>query len=221
LSSVEREIKLRLADEASWLRLQAVLGDPSASLDQVNVYLDTPSLEVAGRRGMLRLRGQDGVWSLTWKRGLRMERGYFEALEVECPLDEAAGQCPDLSVLEHLPPVRALRADGIAEPLALRGEVRNLRQRYPLTDCAVLELDRTTFPGGRVEFEVEVETLHPEQVTALLEDLARRAGVVLLVQDRTKYERFLEATLDPLPGVSTERQPKATVGGGFRATGSA
>ncbi len=198
---MEREVKLRLADEASWQRLQAVLGDPSASLDQVNLYLDTPSLEVAGRRGMLRLRRQDGTWSLTWKRGLRMEQGYFEALEVECPLDEAAGQCPDLAALEHLPPVRSLRADGVAGPLALQGEVRNLRQRYPLTDGSVLELDRTTFPGGRVDFEVEVETMHPEQVTSLLEDLARRAGVVLQAQDRTKYERFLEANLDPLPGV--------------------
>ena len=38
-----------------------------------------------------------------------------------------------------------------------------------------------------------METLQPDRVRVLVEDLASRAGVPLAVQEQTKYERFLEA----------------------------
>jgi len=193
VSGVERELKLRLPDEAAWRRFRDSLGPPGACLEQINLYLDTPELEVAACRGMLRLRRQEGDWSVTYKRGLQVERGYFEALEVESPWPASPGPAPDPAGLEHLPPLQALRAEGIRGALAVRGEVRNLRLRYPLPDGDVLELDRTTFPGGRVDFEVEVETLQPQRVLLTLEELARRAGVALHIQEQTKYERFLEA----------------------------
>lgn len=193
---MERELKFRLAGEADWRRLEAVLGPPSARLEQVNTYLDTPGREVAAGRAMLRLRSEDGRKAMTYKRGVRVEGGYFEARETESALGEEEWSrlgAGDLAGLEDLPPLKALRADGVSGPLASCGEVRNLRQRFPLPTGDHLELDRTEFPNGRTDFEIEVETLQPEAVRALVEELAARAGVPLAIQEQTKYERFLEA----------------------------
>ena len=192
---MERELKFRLDGEAAWRALLGALGNPREALEQVNLYLETPARGVLGARAMLRLRCEGGAWTFTYKRGVRVEGGYFQAREVEVPLPAGPWDPPDgraLEALEELPPLQALRAEGIEGPLALRGRVRNLRQRFPLPNGDVLELDRTFLPSGRQAFEVEVETLRPEEARALLGELAGRAGVVLHVQERTKYERFLE-----------------------------
>lgn len=191
---MERELKFQLRDEAAWRALQVVLGAPAGRLEQVNAYLDTPDRRVAARREMVRLRRENGDRVLTYKQGVRVEDGYFEAREFEAPVSEdewdrvLAGD-----ELQHLEPLTVLRASIGPGPLQVTGEVRNLRTRFPLPNGDVLELDRTEFPGGRVDHEVEVETADPDEVRDLLEDLAERAGVRLEVQTRTKYERFLEA----------------------------
>lgn len=196
----EQELKFRLRGESDWARLQEVLGPPAQRLEQVNTYLDTPDRAVAGGRGMVRLRSENGERVLTFKRGVRVEGGYFEAREVEVPLGEAEwerARAGDLEALEALEPLRALRDSGVRGPLAPSGEVRNLRQRFPLPSGEVLELDRTLFPNGREDFEIEVETRRPEEIRREVQALAERAGIELEVQRRTKYERFLEALTSP------------------------
>lgn len=196
MSGLERELKLRLQDGEAAGLLARVLGEPFEIVEQLNVYLDTRARQVASSRSMVRLRREGGRWSLTYKRGLRVQAGYFEAREVEVPL--AALPQTDwselgLSGLEDLAPLEALRADGVPGELAISGEVHNRRSRYRLSQGEVLELDRTRFPDGRVDWEVEVETRRPDEVRGLLADLAQRAGILFEEQDKTKYERFLEA----------------------------
>lgn len=196
LSPFERELKFRLRDEGDWRAVQQVLGAPAGRLEQVNAYLDTADGRVAERREMVRLRRENDARVLTYKQGVRAEDGYFEAREFEAPItaEEWERLLGGREVgLEHLEPLTVLRSSVGLGPLRVTGEVRNLRLRYPLANGDVLELDRTEFPGGRLDFEIEVETAHPEEVRSLLEDLAGRAGVPLEVQTRTKYERFLEA----------------------------
>jgi uncharacterized protein YjbK len=196
VSQVERELKMRLQGAQAARRLGTVLGVPLATIDQVNLYLETADRQVASGRRMVRLRREGGRWILTYKRGLQVQAGYFEAREVEavlCAGPEADWSQADLPALEQLAPLQALRADGVAGNLSICGEVHNLRARYRLSNGDILELDRTRFPGGREDWEVEVETRRPEEVRALLAGLSDQAGVALEEQRQTKYERFLEA----------------------------
>jgi len=196
MSGLERELKLRLEGAEAAQRLGNVLGVPFETVQQVNLYLETTRHQVASGRCMVRLRCEAGRWSLTYKRGLRVQAGYFEAREVEAVLPDCLKghwSEADLPALEQLPPLQALRADGVAGNLSISGEVHNLRARFRLSNGDILELDRTRFPGDRVDWEVEVETRKPDEVRALLAGLAEEAGVVLQEQRQTKYERFLEA----------------------------
>lgn len=196
MSQIECELKMRLPGGQAARRLGTVLGVPLATIDQVNLYLETADRQVASGRRMVRLRREGGRWILTYKRGLQVQAGYFEAREVEavlCANPEAGWSQADLPGLEPLAPLRALRADGVVGDLSVSGEVHNLRARYRLSNGDILELDRTRFPGGREDWEVEVETPRPEEVRALLAGLADQAGVALEEQRQTKYERFLEA----------------------------
>jgi uncharacterized protein YjbK len=196
VSQIECELKMRLPGEQAARRLGTVLGAPLATVEQVNLYLETADGQVASGPSMVRLRREEGRWTLTYKRGLQVQAGYFEAREVEALLDaspEAEWSEADLPGLESLAPLRALRADGVPGELSVLGEVYNLRASYRLSNGDILELDRTRFPGGREDWEVEVETRRPEEVRALLADLFDRVGVALEEQRQTKYERFLEA----------------------------
>ncbi len=196
MSELERELKLRLDGAEAARRLGRVLGVPFETVEQVNLYLETADRQVAAGRSMVRLRREEGRWILTYKRGLRVQAGYFEAREVEAVLPagpKTRWSEADLPRLEQLAPLLALRADGVAGGLSVSGQVHNLRVRHRLSNGDILELDRTRFPGDRVDWEVEVETRRPEEVRVLLAGLAEEAGVVLEEQQQTKYERFLEA----------------------------
>ena len=70
------------------------------------------------------------------------------------------------------------------------GRLCNLRRRYFSGDL-VVEVDRSDFPEGRVEWEVELEnaTDHPEAVQQLI-DLMDRWGVRHEPQTSTKSARL-------------------------------
>lgn len=192
---MERELKFRLRGEEDWRAVQRLLGEPAARLEQENVYLDTAEGSVESRREMVRLRREGGARVLTYKQGVRVEDGYFEAREFEAPVTAEQWRLlleGSEEALEGLAPLRELRAAVGRGALRSTGRVRNLRLCYPLSQGEKLELDRTEFPGGRVDFEIEVETSDPERVRLELHGLAARAGFPLEVQTRTKYERFLE-----------------------------
>ncbi|HXE72503.1 MAG TPA: CYTH domain-containing protein [Candidatus Nitrosotenuis sp.] len=193
--STERELKYRLAGPADYQALLTELGRPCAQALQVNVYFEAPDGRIEAARSVLRLRCEGEARLLTYKRGLSQEEGYFQAREVEEEVDPATAErllAGDLSEdLWALSPLAALARDLGRCPLHVRGRTENLRLRFPLPGGDFLELDRTVFPGGQVEFEVEVETRQPDQVRAWLEGLWARTGVVVEPQTRTKYERFL------------------------------
>jgi hypothetical protein len=54
-----------------------------------------------------------------------------------------------------------------------------------------LEVDRTLFPNGRVDAEIEVETEAHDRARELLQAFAARYGFDLTPQTLGKYSRFL------------------------------
>lgn len=107
-------------------------------------------------------------------------------------MDEPLWQALASGLLPELPlePLERLRHDfpGVERMVPL-GQVQNLRIRYPLPTGDTAELDRTEFPGGGLDYELEVETEQPEEVERYLQSL----GVPLEPQSKTKFRRFLEA----------------------------
>lgn len=189
--AIERELKYQL-DEARYDRLKVALGQSARVKQQVNLYLDTPGRELCSAHGALRLRREGERLYLTYKRGLAQTGSFFEIREIETEVSQeqwnqlAGGKLPD----GPLEPIDRLKHDfPHVQSLVSLGQVENLRLCYPLPTGEVAELDRTVFPGGGVDYELEVETESPEVVERHLETL----GVPLTPQSKTKFRRFLEA----------------------------
>ena len=56
----------------------------------------------------------------------------------------------------------------------------------------LLEVDRTTFPDGSVDAEVEIETIDLDGARHAVEAVAAKAGVELFDQIKGKHRRFRE-----------------------------
>ena len=79
----------------------------------------------------------------------------------------------------------------MVSPGQIMARIRNERRRIPY-ESFLLEVDRTRYPDGTVEVEVEVETEDIEGARATVEAVARLVNVRLVEQPKTKYRRFLE-----------------------------
>ena len=198
----ERELKLALEDPSALDRLLAALPEPSEVVEQTNRYFVDPDGLLQRARLMVRVREERDVSTgallrviLTLKERARVVDGYFEAQEHEAPLDPASwdpirrGEASLLDLdTDALAPLRSLPLVGVLEG----ARMTNVRHRVSL-DGFCLEVDRTTFPGDRVEAEVEVETDQPERARALLLGVARDAGVELRPQSMGKFTRLQRA----------------------------
>jgi uncharacterized protein YjbK len=188
---LEQELKFSLVGRDEFERVLARLGPPQAVVDQVNHYFSASAGQVSPD-WVLRVRREDELHELTLKLGRSQRQGYFESVEVNCPLDpEQAAHLLTTDLwspeLWDLPPLLRLRQEFELDRLVLLGSVQNLRHRCPQQGW-VAELDITTFPGGRIDYELEVETSQVELVQQALQPLSD----LLTVQAKTKFRRFLE-----------------------------
>lgn len=202
--SVEREFKLCLPDEASCLSLLArltALGAAAAHpVRQVNHFFDTPGRSLRRAGLTLRLREENGSFRLTLKGPEFVREGALTVRpEEELPLGAgearallSGGRSP-LDVLvrkAETPFALGYRARELAGNAKLEhcGSFENQRQRVgPLSPPRiasgaplVFELDRTSFPGGRVERELEVEVpmgVPVEEVRTILGELFEHVGI--------------------------------------------
>ncbi len=200
--SVEVELKLGLDDPSSLGALLAVLPEPETVREQRNVYLEDPGAVLAEARVMVRVREAWDVTVdpprlakivMTIKRRTAVQAGVFTAEEREQAVPVQAWRAFERGErgLVDLagPAMDWLRANHPVRALSVLGEMTNRRHEIH-ADGLVLEVDRTTFPGGQVEVEVECETLDVDKARAVIEGAARDAGVTLFEQRAGKFERF-------------------------------
>lgn len=199
MSSREVELKLQLVREEDYATLCARLPDFRVERTQRNVYYDTPERLLRDRRILLRVRVEDDRAWLTVKHAPTIERdGLFEVPEDEEPLEFALAlhllaQEQTLDSVSH-PVLERLRAE-VGDLVALLpwGQLVNHRRRYRISADWIVDVDRTEFPGGVVETEVELEGADPRAGLQLLQPYLR--GLETVPQLRPKSER-LRAYLD-------------------------
>jgi uncharacterized protein YjbK len=211
----EVEIKRLLAAADAAERLIDALGAPvRAEKRQVNHIFDTNDGSFSRERYMLRLRtegtsailtakGPDRAVSATTTSRMEAEA----AVDPELVDDLLAGAVDALSLLRGCVPDEAY-ADlwsGLEEArggraLRAAGSFENLRRVVDVTlpngRRLTVEVDRTDFPGGRTDNEVEIEVCDEAavvaEVEAWLDDLTRKAGIETATSS-PKLSRFYEA----------------------------
>ncbi|MGE3166074.1 MAG: CYTH domain-containing protein [Planctomycetota bacterium] len=193
---LEVELKLQLVSSEDYVTLCARLPSFLGEQVQRNVYFDVPGGRLRQARVLLRLRVEGPRAWLTVKYAPTIEDdGLFAVPEDEEPLSTEvaarvlAGEVPlddvDSIVLERL---RA--AVGNTTGLRPWGRLENVRRRYRLSPEWVVEVDRTEFPGGLVEWEVELEGADPRGGATLLSPYLE--GVRWLPQRKPKSQRLVE-----------------------------
>ena len=189
----ETEFKFLLT-ESQYRALVKELGPPVRSRSLINRYF-VPARPVERRDWVLRLRLEGEKKELTLKIGREIEPGLFDSTEYNASVDSEEPRD-----WERYRPFQIFRQEISVEPLKVQGESRTLRTvfRPPVAVGEAWEVDRCELPGGKVfcELEIEVDDCQPFKVQreALL-DWLRGVGIEPEVSSKTKYARFLEATL--------------------------
>jgi uncharacterized protein YjbK len=202
--NIETELKLGLVDTGQLDRLLASLPIPEGDVEQANTYL----VDIQGRLKaagiMLRIRTMRPIAALrpkacvvTAKRGRKTSDGVFVADEYEQDLAVeafAATQAnPSVLLVNAGSAIRWVLDQANPKDLHVQGAMSN-RRRVIAYEGLTLEIDETTFPGGHVDVEIEVETHNPEHARSVLLRHCQRLGVDLFNQPLAKYARFLQHT---------------------------
>jgi uncharacterized protein YjbK len=197
----EREIKLKIPTPELYKKLVADLPGPEGVVHQRNHYFDTGDGCLVRRGLMLRVRDEDGEIIVTLK-GPAKRHGFASVrTEVEEGLQRDLWEqiLHGQGALEHLDaaPLRMLEPILGGRTLKLLGWIDNERRIHRLSSGPLdltVELDRTRFPDGSEEYELEVEVDRHRQEAAetYLRDILSELGLSWELQSKGKYQRFRE-----------------------------
>jgi uncharacterized protein YjbK len=191
----EIEIKLRLEGRAQYDKLCREMGTAADSWEQVNHYFRSEDGGMPGEEGVIRIRQEKGKAVFTVKLGA-LKDGLASAQEYEeawrGPLEEMPPPSTAIWDAGHAGLQALEQRFGKRFPLVWVGKMINRRRLYRTAEGLCLEVDASTYPDGEEDYEVEVETEHPERDQALLEVLLDRLDVLYVPQPATKYQRFLQ-----------------------------
>jgi len=200
--NLEVEIKIQLESFTDYLKLIGFIGSIDAEEHHINAFFDTPDRTLSGHGFSLRVRSADQrglvtVKSFVSQTGAMSVRHEIEAeIDVGHALEMVAGNGDPFDL--DIEPIRLLKSR--FETLTVNRLVRfkNSRQKkkYRLGDYDyILEIDKTEFEDGSVDYELEVE-LHDQGQYEVVVDSLRRMfqslDIPFLRQSRTKFQRALE-----------------------------
>lgn len=210
----ECELKFRVDGSRAFDALAAAVGAaPTPAVRQVNHFFDTAGLSLRRTKHTLRVRDEAGALTITAKGPQQAAAGVLtrrpeEEVTIDRPTADAIlrGERSPLSTITQLAPpaarelLAAMSTIVGGDALVRIGAIENERARLSaalVVDGAPIalqfEMDCTTFPGGHVDYEVEVEL---DDATAD----AASAAVMKLLADAgigwqpatSKAERFFD-----------------------------
>lgn len=192
---VESELKLRLVDAGAWKKLLHTLTTEQLRKHQENYYFETADGRLRACRATFRLRFENTVCIMTLKQRVHRTDGYFEAEEEEATIPAGEGRAcitePERILRRSEKPVLLLTRLIEGSALRCQGGCTNERVVYRWRNFTV-ELDHTTYPSGRSDYEVEVETTDLQRLKDCLLPFLEQHDIGFAYQDKTKYQRFLE-----------------------------
>jgi uncharacterized protein YjbK len=181
---------------------------PLDVLNQQNWFFDTRDARLRAQRMNVRVRTQADRIVVTCKRKLTHSdaQGLHRHDEWEQDIDErlwrqVIDDAGDPARLLPMPPL--VKAALAGAPLVSLGGFAN--QRHEGHDHVggrvdLICLDRTVFPAGGIDHELEIETQDALQAAQRWADLLRGWGIAYHIQPLTKFARFLahaQPTQDP------------------------
>ncbi|MBI5267661.1 MAG: CYTH domain-containing protein [candidate division Zixibacteria bacterium] len=200
--SVEIEIKLRLDSFMDYLKLVGLLCPLDDEIHHTNGFFDTEDRRLAKGGWALRARAESHRGLLTIK-SIPTEEGMAvvrREIESEIPRSLAL----DILSLRHeimavdVPPIQFLRKEFPKVSPAKLIQFDNVRQfkKYPIGDREyLLEIDKTSFSDGSVDYELEVEFEDMEQrekIETGLQRLLVSLGIPFERQPESKFHRALK-----------------------------
>jgi uncharacterized protein YjbK len=201
--NLEIEIKLQLGNFTDYLKLIGFLGNIDSEDHQENCFFDTEDRQLATAGWALRVRVSDGKGLVTVKGLPSSEAGSAVVRqEIEAAIPRSAAL--DITHLQSdilelsVEPIAFIKEKFPGIKLAKLINFRTVRQRknYKIGDYHyVLEIDKTEFVDGSVDYELEVELPDTEQVVTVedsLRKLFNSLAIPFQKQTESKFARALQ-----------------------------
>ncbi len=203
MTKLEIEIKADLQNEENYRKLLGFLSGKSGEIKQDNYFFDTNDWKLSQSGWALRIRLEDDSAELTVK-------GPAEADRIGVVIR------PELTQFITLAQALRFVREGL-RPSEIDPELSGVIGKYIADDklncCAhfinyridapyrdieptlKFEIDRTVYPDGSVDFELEIEFKDPGQFEMAAEGIAglfRTLSIPLIFQKKSKYARALD-----------------------------
>lgn len=200
--NLEIEIKLRLESFTEYLKLLGFLGSPDRELHQINCFFDSEDNTLHKAGWVIRVRAEDDRGLVTLK-GTDSEEHELAVMREEVEAVIGRGEAMSIINLERdilsldAEPVRFVRKNWPGLALSRQVQFSNTRQlkNYKIGDYSyVLELDRTEYADGTVDYELEMELDQPERTEVVIPSLQKlfaSLDIPFERQEQTKLERAL------------------------------
>lgn len=201
-NDLEIEIKIQLGSFLDYLKLLGYIGPIDREEHHINAFFDSAERKLSQAGYALRVRATDRSGSVTLKsRGSRSDAMSIRE-EIIGEIDpglarSVIGGQTDLMGLDTEPITIIREKFPKLKPILLL-QFRNDRQikHYRLADYDLdLEIDKTEFADGSIEYELEVELedeIQFERVQDSLRHMFNTLAIPLVSQTRSKFERALE-----------------------------
>jgi adenylate cyclase class IV len=200
--NLEIEIKIQLGSFTDYLKLLGQLGPIEREEHHLNAFFDSPQRDLSEAGYALRVRATDCGGSVTVKSLVSQNEAVAVRKEVVGEIEASLARSlisghTDLMSLSN-PAIDQVRKDFPELQPMLLLQFRNDRQikSYRFGDYDLdLEIDKTEFADGSVEYELEIE-LNDERQHELVENQVRKMFASLVIpfqnQTKSKFERALE-----------------------------
>jgi len=200
--AVEIEIKLKLESFTDYLKLVGYLGQIESEEHQINGFFDTEDRRLAKGGWALRVRAENRRGLVTLKSiptqaGAAVIRQEIEAEISRGTAIEALELRTDVLSISVMP-VTYVKKEYPGLAVARLIQFHNTRQKklFRIGDINyLLEIDKTEYADGSVDYELEVELNESSQietVEAHLGKLFHSLGIPFQRQDESKFARALK-----------------------------
>lgn len=199
--SVEIEIKLKLESFTDYLKLVGYLGQIESEEHQINGFFDTEDRRLAKGGWALRVRAENKRGLITLK-SISTQAG-AAVIRQEIEAEISRGTAIDILELRYdvlaatVMPVTYLKREFPDLTVARLIQFCNTRQKklFRIGDQNyLLEIDKTEYSDGSVDYELEIELTDPAQIETVdnhLRRLFQSLGISFERQVESKFARAL------------------------------